>query len=230
MATPSLIWCADGNLTHSRIAVDCGWLYGVRLPAKGMLKDVPLTFADQDWKKPDRKRYMTELARYRPALATVIDWEQEQQFSEVMEWAEETAQYVSEAVLIIPKVPGTVPCIPHTIAGKEVRLAYSVPTSYGGSPLFLTEFAGRTVHLLGGSPQKQYELWLYLRAIADVRSMDGNMVKKNATSRCLFWTRTKTTTGHWQALDGFDGNGPDECIRRSCQAIRFAWNSWASRI
>lgn len=189
-----------------------------------MLTDVPLTFADQDWKKPNRARYMDLLAIHRPALATVLDWEEESQLAEVLSWAEEAAQHVSEAVLIVAKVPGGVPMLPRTIGGKEVRLAYSVPTSYGGSPLFLTELSGRTVHLLGGSPQKQMELWRYLRAIADVRSVDGNMVKKQATSRCLYWEKRKTRHGHWQPLDGFDGNGPDECVRRSCEAIIAAWS------
>lgn len=227
MGKPVLIWCADGNLNHSRLAIETGWLYGVRLPAKGMLTDVSLYFADQDWKKPNRARYMAELARHRPALATVLDWEDETQLPEVLSWAEEASQHASEAVLIIPKVPGRTGDIPHTIGGKEVRLAYSVPTSYGGSPLFLTEFAGRTVHLLGGSPQKQYEVWSYLRGIAEVRSIDGNMAKKQATSRCLYWTRQKTRTGHWQALDGFDGNGPDECVRRTCLNVAIAWEEWS---
>lgn len=77
-SAPSLIWCADGNPVHSRIAYAAGWLYGVRLPARGMA-DLPLTFADQNWKKPDRQRYMTALARHRPSLATVLDWEWEVQ-------------------------------------------------------------------------------------------------------------------------------------------------------
>jgi hypothetical protein len=193
-----------------------------------MLTDVKLTFADQDWKKPDRERYVKELAKHRPMLATVLDWEQEEQLPEVLRWAEEAAPHVGEAVLIIPKVSGLIDRIPRRVNGKDVWLAYSVPTSYGGSPIFLAELAGWPVHLLGGSPQAQYETWTYLRGICDVRSMDGNMIKKQGTSRCLHWSRIKGPKGHWQALDGFDGNGPTECVRRSCVAVATAWGEWAS--
>jgi hypothetical protein len=197
----------------------------VRLPAGGMLTDVPLTFADQDWKRPDRAKYMACLMRHRPALATVLDWEHPEQLAEVLSWAEEAARHVSEAVLVVPKVPGGVGDIPLAVAGKEVRLAYSVPTSYGGSPLGLWELKGRPVHLLGGSPHRQFQIWQYLKA--EVKSMDGNMIKKYATSRCCYWTREKSAKGHWQVLDGFDGNGPLECVRRSCVNVTTAWKAWA---
>lgn len=167
---------------------------------------------------------MRLLQQHRPALATVLDWERPEQLREVLDWAEEAAQHVTEAVLVVAKVPGGIGDVPTTIGGKEVRIALSVPTSYGGSSLGLWEYSGRTVYLLGGSPQKQHDIWSYLRA--EVRSLDGNMVKKQATSRCLYWTQQKTSTGHWQALDGFDGNGPEECVRRSCVNIAQAWRSW----
>lgn len=225
VTVPRLIWCADGNVAHSRAALSAGWLYGCRLPAKGMIRDVPLHFADQDWRRPDRARYMELLAKHRPALATVLDWEEPGQYAEVMSWAEEAAALVTEAVLVIPKVPGGVPDIPVEIGGREVRLAYSVPTSYGGSPLGLWEFRGRPLHLLGGSPHAQQDVARYLRR--EVVSLDGNMAKKMATSRCCHWTRAKTSKGHWQALDGFDGDGPTECVRRSCAEIAEAWRGWA---
>jgi hypothetical protein len=219
--TPSLIFCADGNPRHARAAIDAGWLYGVRLPAKGMLQDVPLTLADQDWKHPDRAKYMALLATHRPALATCLDWEHPEQYAEVMSWAEEVSHLATEAVLIVAKVPGGVPDIPREINGKEVRVAYSVPTSYGASPLGLWELRGRPVHLLGGMPHRQMELIRYLRA--EVKSADGNVIKRMATSRCLYWTRQKSKTGHWQALGGFDGDGPLEAVRRSCENVMAAW-------
>lgn len=224
MGAPRLIFCADGNTRHADIAVAEGWLYGARLPAKGLASH-PLAFADQDWKKPNRVKYMACLEKHRPTLATVLDWEHPEQLPEVLSWAEEAAQHVTEAVLIIPKVPGEVPSIPSRLGGREVWLAYSVPTTYGGSPLGLWEFAGRTVHLLGGSPQKQREIWSYLRGIADVRSVDGNMAKKLATGRCCYWTRQTTRHGHWQPIArAVEHDAPDECVRRSLREIRAMWD------
>lgn len=221
-----MIWCADGNADHSRAALAAGWLYGVRLPARGMLTDVPLAFADQDFKRPDRGAYFFALSAYRPALATVLDWETPEQLPEVLSWGEEAAACVTEAVLIVPKVSGMIDRIPRRIGGKDVWLAYSVPTSYGGSPIFLEELRGRPVHLLGGSPHRQYETWRYLKGICDVRSMDGNAAKKAGTSRCLYWQRERAEKGHWRALDGFDGNGPTECVRRTCANVAAAWEFW----
>lgn len=221
----ALIWCADGNQAHSRAAIAAGWLYGVRLPAKGMVKGVPLAFADQDWKRPNRSKYMALLREHRPAMATVIDWEEPGQLPEVLSWAEEAAESVAEAVLVVAKVPGGVPDIPEAIGGKEVRIAYSVPTSYGGSTIGLWEMKGRPVHLLGGSPQKQYEIYRYLSA--EVKSVDGNMCKKMATSRCCYWSREKTDKGHWNVLSGFEGDAVTECVSMSCRNIASFWRDVA---
>ena len=89
MAVPVLIYCADGNKRLAQIAIDAGFRYGARLPARG--PHHPVFFADQDWKAPDRARYMTELAEHRPVMATVLDWEQMEQRDEVLSWAEEAA-------------------------------------------------------------------------------------------------------------------------------------------
>ena len=126
---PELIYCADGNPRFAKIAIDAGFFYGARLP--GSVK-YPIHFADQDWKNPDRARYMVELEKHRPVMATVLDWEQEEQLGEVLSWAEEAAQYV-ERVLLIPKVIGGIERLPRKIGGADVVLAYSVPTRYGGT-------------------------------------------------------------------------------------------------
>lgn len=221
----TLVFCADGNPRHARAAVAAGWRYGVRLPARGMLKGEPVHFADQDWRRPDRAAYFAALALHRPALATVLDWEQPEQLPEVLSWAEEAAPLVTEAVLIVPKVSGKIGLLPRSVGGKEVRLAYSIPTSHGGSPIFLSELSGWPVHLLGGSPQEQFRVWRLLRGICAVKSLDNNFVKKMATGRCCYWTRATTDRGHWQALSGFDGDGPLEALRRSLANVREAWEA-----
>lgn len=223
MGAPALIYCADGNPTFARAAVEAGWLYGARLPATVY---EAVHFADQDWKQPDRAAYMNALAQHRPAMATVMDWEHEDQLTEVLSWAEEAAQHVTESVLIVPKVPGCVGLLPRRIGSRRVILAYSVPTSYGGSPLGLWELTGWPVHLLGGSPQKQLELAGYVRACADLVSADGNMAHQQA-HRCRFWLRRAGPKGHWCQLattgDLRTEGANLEAFRRSLEAIRQAW-------
>lgn len=219
---PTLIYCGGGNRRFYEIAVAAGFEYGAQLPSTIY---GPLYFADQNWKRPDRKRYMAALAKHRPYMASVLDLEQEEQLSEVLDWAEEAAQYV-QIVIIIPKVSGIISCLPRCIGGADVRLGYSVPTRYGGTSLFTCEFAGWPVHLLGGAPHKQKQLAAYF----DTVSVDGNMHMKMATRFCAFFERDgrKYRIGHWPTLEMVDGekwdkDAPCEAFRRSCENIMQLW-------
>lgn len=224
---PTLIYCASRNKAFDDIALQVGYKLGAQLPTTVYHS---IYFADQDWKKPDRTAYMRALAIHRPHMATVLDWERDDQFEEVMDWAEEAAQSV-EQVLIIPKVIGATDRIPRSINGKGIVLAYSVPTQYGGSQVPLWEFAGRSVHLLGGSPHTQMQCYMQFGAIADVVSVDGNMANKMATNRCHFWcngTARYAKDRYWPKLDEagwYGGNAPQEAFRRSCINIMKAWQS-----
>ncbi len=171
---------------------------------------------------------MTALAKHRPAVATVLDWEAPEQLNEVLSWAEEAAEHVTESVVLIPKVSGQVGLLPRSIGGKRVVLGYSVPTSYGASPLLLWELAGWPVHLLGGQPHKQMDVYRYLRGIADVVSADGNAACQQC-HRGRFWLREKSpqVRSHWwQLREAGDERCEDvnlECLRRSLANIRQAW-------
>jgi hypothetical protein len=191
MAIPTLIMCAGGNRRFAESATRHGWLYGLRLPGTAY---APVSFADQDWRTPNRTRYMTALAAHRPAMATVLDLERADQLSAVLEWAAEAAQYV-QTVIIIPKVCGLIDDIPETINGASVVLGYSVPTTHGGTDVPLWEFGRRPVHLLGGSPHRQMMLTRYLNVV----SADGNMAAKLA-NRGQFWRYQKGVKGHWVNL------------------------------
>lgn len=226
---PTIIYCAGGNRRFYEISKAAGFGYGVRLPDTVY---GPLYFADQNWKRPDRKKYMAALARHKPKMATVLDWEREDQLPEMLSWAEEAAQHV-EQVLLIPKVPDGVKQLPRCINGKEVVLAYSVPTRYGGTPLPLWSFAGWPVHLLGGSPHRQMRYWSYLTNVADVVSADGNMINLMATRHCQFWmpgTARYASNRYWPTLreanDGENWPGKDapyEAFQRSCVNVMEAW-------
>jgi len=215
MASPTLIYCADGNKRLAQIAIDAGFLYGARLPARGLHH--PIHFADQDWKAPDRTRYMAELDKHRPVMATVLDW------------AEESAQFV-ERVLIVPKVLGGIASLPRRVGGAEIVLAYSVPTRYGGTFVPIWEFEGWPVHLLGGSPHAQMELYQY--HALDVVSVDGNMHQMMAVRFCQFWVRGTAwyAKNRWwptlrEANDGerWQGDALYEAFTRSCHNIVEAW-------
>jgi hypothetical protein len=166
-----VIYCAD-NEKYGRWAKD--YIYvGTQLPNKVYFDD--LRFGDQDWKHPNRDAYLSMLRQYKPHIATVLDWERWDQRDEVLGWAEDAAAY-SDVVVIIPKCGGSIAYLNEkgirTINGKQVRLGYSVPTSHGGTELFIGEFVGWPIHALGGSPKRQLELARYL----NVASADGNYI------------------------------------------------------
>lgn len=230
-----LIYCAAGNRRFAEIAINAGFTYGAQLPATVYFSPA---FVDQDWKKTKckahkntidmmcvdcaqarekaRPRYMSSLSKHKPRLATVLDLEHDDQLPEVLAWAEEAAQYVTEAVLIIPKAQGIVSRLPRVIGGRSVRLAYSVPTKYGGSSLPLWDFTGWPVHLLGGRPEKQMELSHYL----NVASADGNYFGMKAREFCEHWE----WPGKWIPDGGRTENDAHyAAFERSCANIVAAW-------
>lgn len=232
MTVPVLIYCAGGNKRFYEIATVAGFEYGARLPDTVYGR---LYFADQDFHDPNRETYMAALARHRPVMASVLDLEREEQLDDVLDWAEEAAQYI-EHVMLIPKAPGIINKLPRHINGAGVILGYSVPTQYGGTDVPIWEFAGWPIHLLGGSPHKQMELWRYFTVIAQVVSVDGNYINKMATRYCQFWTPGDAQYANnrwWPMLKEADGklwgdgskktDAPYEAFRRSCENIMKAW-------
>lgn len=217
-----IIYCANGNKRFADIAIEHGFLYGAQLP--GTIYH-PIFFADQNWKKPNRTAYMTALAMHKPTMASVLDWEEEEQLTDVLSWAEDAAQHV-DVVIIIPKIFGGIDRIPDKIGGKIVRLGYSVPTRFGGTEVPIWEFGGKPVHLLGGDPQKQMALCGYL----NVRSADGNYAHKMAIQFSQFWTPGNARYAKnrfWPHLsEAGDYTTEDaiyEAFRRSCVNIMNAW-------
>jgi hypothetical protein len=224
VAAPTLIYCADGNARLAQIAIDAGFRYGAQLP--NTIYHPPY-FVDQDWRAPDRQAYMAALAEYRPAMASVLDLEREEQLSEVLSWAEEAAQFV-QRVVIIPKAFGVISHLPGRIGDAGVVLGYSVPTRFAGTQVPVWEFWGWPVHLLGGAPQTQMMLACYLNVV----SVDGNYAAKMALLFGQFWTQgdaRRANNRYWPRLDEVgdpvDDDVPYEAFRRSCQNIMAAWRS-----
>jgi len=221
-----VIYCADGNPRMAEIALDAGMLYGAQLPNSVAYRPY---FVDQDWKQPDRAKYMAALAEYRPHMATVLDLERWSQLDEVLSWATEAAQH-AQTVVIIPKAHGVIDKLPRAIGGATVRLGYSVPTRYGGTTVQLHEFEGWPVHLLGGSPEKQMRLWHKL----DVWSVDTNYTASMAIRYGQYWARVDwPRVRHWPRVDEADGVAADkpmyEAFRRSCVNIMQAWRELAQQ-
>lgn len=222
---PQLIFCAAGNKYYAEIALRYGFKYGARLITPRTSVYYPPYFTDQKWDTPNRSAYMKALDKHRPALASVLDLEREDQFDEVLSWANEAAQYVSEAVIIIPKYNGAIARLPRTIQGTPVRLGYSVPTGHGATYVPIEEFQSWPVHLLGGNPDTQYEL----APCFDTQSADCNMHMGHAGRNMFFSnTRTRAKNRDWPLLkESVFGYVKEETNRLaftlSCMNIRALW-------
>lgn len=148
-----------------------GFKLGIQLPSPR--KTVNTYFTDQNWKKPNKEKFFQDLKEKQPYITTVLDLEHEEQFVEVMLWAYEASKHVKEAVIIIPKCKNVIHKIPYFMNNKEVLLGYSIPSKHGGTDLSIEDFAGRKIHLLGGSADKQFE-YANKHGIENVYSIDIN--------------------------------------------------------
>jgi len=154
-----------------------------------------LTFLDNDWHNYRHDQHVAETSQFRPKYVTTRDLvtrEQAKRFGieyqsieQTIEQADELAQY-AENVILIPKYD----CVDEL--PDRFMLGYSIPTSHGGTPLAIERFAGRRVHLLGGSWKKQMS---YLAAMKDdVVSIDNNYLSSDARWGAFTYPDGRTAT------------------------------------
>lgn len=214
------IYCAGGNKRFAEIAIEAGFLYGSQVPEKIYYNTF---FLDQNWKSPNKTLYIETVKNHQPYMATVIDIECGKTKAMALEWAEEIAPYVGK-IVIIPKIEY---CPPTKIAGTDVIVGYSVPTRYGGTRIPFEFFQSRKVHLLGGSPHKQMEL--FMAHPQTIYSFDGNYHMKIALNWCSVWELgTKRAYGMWTRLEDYLGKRcntdcPYIAFKASCENILKHW-------
>lgn len=148
------------------------------------VSDVRIAFMDNPWHDYDHQRHRAAVELIRPVAATTRDIMTRQQckeagvdyytVAETVAMAAELAPYVDE-VILIPKFD-CISDLPEYIDGAKVVLGYSVPSSYGATPVDPVRFIGRPVHLLGGSWPRQHAL-LHLLG-ESVVSLDSNYMLK----------------------------------------------------
>lgn len=222
-----LIYCGVGNEKLDSLAVNVGIHYGMQFPASKK-PPFPIYFSDQNWKKPDKDKYIDWVAEYQPKIATVLDVEASNQLDEAISWGELISPYVEEIVLI-PKVNGIIEEIPRRINEKKVVLGYSIPTTHGGTTVPINEFSGWDIHILGGNPQKQLEMYDKMAEIeGSVTSIDCNYISMKATKFCAVWTRKLIRNRQWMDLQDIIGYKVKDSMYTafalSCVSLVSAWH------
>lgn len=211
-----LIYCAGANERLMQIALDAGYLLGVR--SDRLAYDFPISFMDIEYKQPNFMAHLEMVKKYRPKYAIVPDLSEDEvneaDIARAVKQADQLASYC-EIPLIVPKLSGQICFIPARYA-----LAYSVPTTYGGAKYGIWKLQGRRVHLLGGSPHEQMKLRRYLPDC--VQSVDGNMAQKMAVQFAKYWRAPHKWVEHPLRGQGIEDVYLD-CWRRSCQNIYHYW-------
>lgn len=179
-----VIYTLQGADTTCCLAAQAGIRYGIQSASFRLCPYTDklsgrhdVTFVDNDYLLYDHAKHVEVVARFRPKYATVRDAMTRAQcdaagiaffeLAQILDYAAELAEY-AENVIVIPKYD-CLDAIP-----DEYMLGYSVPSSHGGTPLALRAFAGRRVHLLGGSWNAQLAHMAELGD--DVVSLDNNHV------------------------------------------------------
>ena len=163
----------DKITTHSKTVLDIAqshnWLVGAKYTN---LRDVAtfekVHFIDIDWKNYNFEKHLEAVKKLKPKYTVAKDWEIAGDLQNLLKQADILSKY-SENVIIVPKVDSLKEKMLNLIP-EQFMLGYSVPTKYGGTTIEPEYFNGRSVHLLGGRPEKQRELGKVL----NVKSIDGN--------------------------------------------------------
>lgn len=157
-----------GNAKAPEWARKSGMAYGVRNDTNAAAWPFML---DIRWKDYNWNDYMALVRQYRPVMAMAADYEHLSQRRELYRQIRDLKAAGVMRVMVCPKFNGAAKHIPSWCV-----LAVSVPSQYAGFlPADLSEYKGRRLHLLGGTPAGQIDLITkFGGAGATVISLDGN--------------------------------------------------------
>tara|TARA_Y100000590_G_scaffold259805_2_gene291840 strand:- start:10274 stop:11581 length:1308 start_codon:yes stop_codon:yes gene_type:complete len=204
-----VIFCQSDIALSALVKTSSRWDIGVisssvterwleRCEALGMRKKI--RFVDNEFKEYDHDVHVAAVKELNPKYATVRDVMTRPQCEEagidfypleqILEMAAEVQEH-AERVMLIPKYD----CLDDI--PEEFMLGYSVPSSYGGTPMPLEAFKGRDTHLLGGSWKLQRNALAVLGK--DVVSLDNN----NIMTIAKYGVSTTATGGQTYVNDTF---------------------------
>jgi hypothetical protein len=219
------IYTSGDNRAYAALALAAHFLVGIRSD-KSPYHDLPIQFVDINYACPDWSRHLKVVNEFRPRYATVPDLS-ETQVSQVdidraLRQADQLAKYC-DVPLIIPKLAGQLAFLP-----VDVAIGFSVVSRYGGVQSvefeLLPMLQGRRVHLLGGSPHRQMEMYRYISCYARVVSADGNMFQL-MSGRGKYWHKGKWIRHPSAGQEPRNPHVVPECLAWSLSNIRHSWQA-----
>ncbi|MBP1903065.1 MULTISPECIES: DUF6610 family protein [Halobacteriales] len=186
---------------------------------------LPVGMLDNDFQNPDLDRFVERFFEYEPQVGVIGDIYEPTDVDAHIAAAREIQDSFPDAeVIIVPKSQAVIDTIPDDIIlgysrGYADRLAHEFSDP--------TDWRGRRVHILGGSPPKQLDAIRQLtrptltdEPPADIVGLDWNGLHRGAQFG-EFWT-----------ADGWDDSGRDashvtvrKTVRHSLARIKAFWQS-----
>jgi len=190
--------------------------------------NIPVGMLDNDFRNPNLDRFVDRFFEHEPWVGVIGDvYERDDVDDHVAAAREIQASYPEAELIIVPKSRSVIDAVPDDIVlgysrGYADRLAHEFSEP--------TDWRGRHVHILGGSPPKQLEAIQQLTRPtlsadppADIVGVDWNGLHRGAQFG-EFWT-----------ADGWDDSGRDadhvtvrKTVRHSLARIREFWKSHGS--
>jgi len=195
-----------------KLAEKFGWLPGARYTNLRDVRDADrLGFLDINWKDYNYEKHLEAAKATCPRLTVAQDVVDIDNLRVIIQQAWELLEY-SDNVIVVPKDPKLTESFDRYIPADFV-IGYSVPTKYGGTAIPVNSFVGRSVHLLGGRPDRQRQLADHLKVV----SIDTNRFTLDASFG-----------------DYFDGDtfrphprgGYERCLEASLQNINALWHNY----
>jgi hypothetical protein len=187
--------------------------------------ELPVGMLDNDFRNPDLERYVARFFEYEPRVGVIGDAYDVDEVEDYVAAAREIQGSYPEAdLVIVPKCHEVIDSIPDDLVlgysrGYADRLAHEFSEP--------TDWRGRHVHILGGSPPKQLNVIEQLtrptltgEPPADIVGLDWNGLHRGAQFG-EFWT-----------ADGWDDSGRDadhvtvrKTVRHSLARVKEFWQS-----
>ena len=211
-------------------AFNLGFLTGFREDCTYQQKqytdlELPVGMLDNDFRNPDLTRYVERFFRYEPQVGVIGDAYSVDEVEEYVAAARDIqASYPESELVIVPKCRAAIHAVPEDlIVGYSRGYADKLAHEFSEP----TDWRGRRVHILGGSPLKQLKVIQQLTCPtltgdppADIVGLDWNGLHRGAQFG-EFWTD-----------HGWDDSGREadhvtvrKTVRHSLRKVREFWQA-----
>lgn len=171
------ISCKGGSRVNEQICREVYATYGTRHDHRPYIQPY---FVDINWEKYDWLEYLIKVRSWKPVFAMVPDFTDISHRSFLYQAIRDLRDAGVLHIGVCPKFDGAIQYIP-----SWCRVCVSIPTRYAGFLPDSEELKGRKIHLLGGSPAKQF-LYLTQNPDLNVVSVDANAHTKAASFGAVY--------------------------------------------